>query len=223
MEGDRELAIRCWGEGSPTVILETGHPNPGGIQDFEGSEFVAELAERTTTCAYDRAGTGNSDPAPLEPRSADDVVEDLHALVDEAEVDGPYLLVGASFGGMIVTYYAAEYPEDVAGVALLDVPAPTDELSVEEIPEIAWDHPENPEHVDVVNEFEGRFSRDPVSMKARLVVITALEGQSSVKDQKYWLRISPEASQTTLDGGHDIWLDEPKAAAAEVLLLMEEV
>ena len=50
--GSRELALRCWGGGSPTVILETGHPNPGGIQDFGGSSFVEGIARRTTVCAY---------------------------------------------------------------------------------------------------------------------------------------------------------------------------
>jgi pimeloyl-ACP methyl ester carboxylesterase len=162
VEGGRKLAIRCWGEGSPTIVLETGHPNPGGIQDFEGSPFVAELVKRSRVCAYDRAGTGASDPAPNRPRSADDVVQDLYVLLDAAEIEAPYVLVGASFGGMIVTYYASQHPDDVEGVALLDVPAPSDELTVKEIPEIAWNHPQNPEHVDVVNEFEGRFARTPV-------------------------------------------------------------
>ena len=71
----------------------------------------------------------------------------------------PHTLVGASFGGMIVTYHAAQYPEEVSAVVLLDVPAPSATLTVEEVPEIAWDHPENPEHVDVVPEFENRFAR----------------------------------------------------------------
>lgn len=220
--GGRALAIRCWGEGKPTVILETGHPNPGGIQDFEGSQFAAELAERTRVCAYDRAGTGASDPAPRRPRTADDVTQDLNALLDAAEVEGPCLLIGASFGGMIVTYYASQYPEGVLGVALLDVPPPSDELTVEEIPEIAWDHPENPEHVDVVNEFEGRFAREPVPFEAPILVITALQGQSSVREQRFWLKLSPEGRQVELDGGHDVWLDNPQATATEVLEFLEE-
>ena len=222
VEGGQELAIRCWGEGASTVILETGHPNPGGIQDFEGSEFVSELVNHSRVCAYDRAGTGSSDAAPNRPRSADDAVRDLNALLEAAQIEGPYVLVGASFGGMIVTYYASQYPDDVVGVVLLDVPAPSEELTVKEVPEVAWDHPQNPEHFDVVNEFEGRFAREPVSFKARLVVVTALQGQSSVKDQRFWLKLSPEARQVKLDGGHDIWLDNPTAAAAVVIPLLVE-
>jgi hypothetical protein len=215
------LAMRCWGEGEPTVVLETGHPTPGGITDFDGSEFVRELASQTTICAYDRLGTGMSDGAPARPRDADEVVHDLNALLQASGVDEPYVLVGASFGGMVMTYYAAEYPEEVAGVVLLDVPAPSDELTVEEIPEIAWDHPANPEHLDIVREFEGRFARDPVSFEAPLIVVTATGGQSSVEDQQVWLDASPDARQVELDGGHDVWLDDPAGAAAAVLQLMD--
>jgi hypothetical protein len=218
---DRELALRCWGQGSPTVVLETGHPTPGGIPDFDGSTFVEEIATQTTVCAYDRAGTGASDAAPNKPRSADDVIHDLHALLEAARVDAPYVLVGASFGGMIVTYYTAQYPDEAAGVVLLDVPAPTDELTLKEIPELAWDHPENPEHVDVIREFEGRFARNPVPFNAPLIVVTATQGQSDVKDQGFWLELSPDARQVELDGGHDIWLDRPEEAASEVLRLVQ--
>jgi pimeloyl-ACP methyl ester carboxylesterase len=218
---DGVLAMRCWGEGSPTVVLETGHPTPGGITDFDGSEFVRELASQTAVCAYDRLGTGMSDDAPSRPRDADDVVEDLNALLEASGVDEPYVLVGASFGGMVVTYYAAKYPGEVAGVVLLDVPAPSNELTVEEIPEIAWDHPENPEHLDIVPEFEGRFAREPVSFEAALVVVTASGGQSSVEDQQDWLEGSPDARQIELDGGHDVWLDNPVDAAAAVLDLLD--
>jgi pimeloyl-ACP methyl ester carboxylesterase len=217
----RELALKCWGAGTPTVVLETGHPNPGGIKDFEGSPFVGGIAARTTVCAYDRAGTGLSDAAPSRPRSADDVVQDLHTLLTAGGVDQPFVLVGASFGGMIVTYYAAQYPDEVAGAVLLDVPAPSDELTLKEIPELAWDHPANPEHVDVIREFEGRFAREPVPFDAPLIVVTATGGQSSVEDQRFWLALSPDARQVELAGGHDVWADNLEEAAAQVLELVE--
>jgi hypothetical protein len=216
-----ELAMKCWGEGTPTIVLETGHPTPGGIADFDGSEFVQELASETTVCAYDRLGTGMSDPAPSRPRDADEVVDDLNALLEASGVDGPYVLVGTSFGGMVVTYYASKNSDEVAGVVLLDVPAPSDDLSVQEIPEIAWNHPANPEHLDIIPEFEGRFAREPVSFEAPLIVVTATGGDSSVEDQQFWLGGTPEAQQVELDGGHDIWLDDPVGAAAEVVRLVE--
>ena len=123
----RELVLLCEGEGTPTVILEDGHPSEtGGIIRFSRGPIWDDLAAETRVCAYDRAGWGFSDPAPFEPRTADDVVDDLQALLLRRARQGPFVLVGSSFGGFIVTYYAAREPEDVAAVVLLDVPAPTD-------------------------------------------------------------------------------------------------
>ena len=216
----RRLKLTCWGEGSPTVVLDSGHPDGTGIADFGSSEFARALATETRVCAYDRAGWGASDPAPNEPRSADDVVEDLHALLDAADVDGPFVLAGSSFGGMIVSYYAERYPDDVEGVVLLDVPAPSATLSAKEIPEIAWDHPANPEHLDIGPEFENRFANTPPSFPAPLVVVTATGGDSSAEDQQAWLQSSADARQIELTGGHEIYLDDPAGAAAEVITLL---
>ncbi len=212
--------MTCWGTGSPTVVLVGGHPSDG-IADFEGTEFTRLLASETRTCAYSRSGYRGSDPAPNEPRNADDVITDLKELLAAADIDGPFLLVGSSFGGMIVTYYAARHPDDVAGVVLLDVPPPSASLTLAEIPELAWDHPENPEHVDVIPEFEGRFARERLPIEATLTVVTATAGDGGTEQQAIWLEISPDATQVELTGGHDIYLDDPVGSAAEVLKLVD--
>jgi pimeloyl-ACP methyl ester carboxylesterase len=173
------------------------------------------------TCAYDRAGYGDSDPAPEEPRNLDDVTGDLDALLEAAQIDGPYVLVGSSFGGFIVTYYAHRFPEDVEGVVMLDVPRPSAELSLEEAPELAWDHPANPEHVDVVAEFENRLAREQFPFEAPLIVITATGGQSNKADQASWLEWSTDARQVELEGGHNIYVDQPEAVAKEILSLIQ--
>jgi pimeloyl-ACP methyl ester carboxylesterase len=205
------------------VILEAGHPDGAGISDFggRGAAFTRALAAKTQVCAYGRAGWDGSDPAPNEPRTADDVIDDLHNLLGAAGVDRPYVMVGSSFGGMVVTYYAATYPDDVVGVVLLDVPAPDASLSVDLIPEIAWDHPTNLEHLDIVPEFEGRFANDPVSFPSPLAVVTASQGASDMEDQATWLEASPDAHQIELDGGHEIYLDDPDGTASEVLALVQ--
>ena len=222
-EDGRRLNLTCWGEGSPTVVLESGHPDGAGISDFggRGAAFTRALAAETRVCAYGRAGWDGSDPAPNEPRTADDVIGDLHNLLGAAGVDGPYVMVGSSFGGMVSTYYAATYPDDVVGVVLLDVPAPDANLSVEMIPEIAWDHPTNLEHLDIIPEFEGRFANDPVTFPAPLAVVTATQGFGGMEDQATWLAASPDAHQIELEGGHEIYLDDPEGAAAEVLGLVQ--
>jgi pimeloyl-ACP methyl ester carboxylesterase len=112
--GGRTLHLSCQGAGSPTVILEAGQ--------FPADAWAAVMrgvSEFTHVCAYDRANRDGSDPAPL-PRSAEDVVADLHALLAAAQVPGPYVLVGASQGGLFTRLYAVTYPDDVAGMVLSD-------------------------------------------------------------------------------------------------------
>jgi pimeloyl-ACP methyl ester carboxylesterase len=190
----RELALKCWGDGSPTLILE----HIEILENIESSEpQVGHLAERYRVCAYDRAGTGASDPAPNEKRDADDVVGDLSALLDAASVGGPYLLLGRSFGGMIVTYYAQEMPEDVLGVVVFDTPAPSAEFTEESEPELVWDYPGNTEHLDVVGGFENRFAKEPPHIDAPLLIITPAGGESSAEDQRFWLQVSDDSEQVT--------------------------
>ncbi len=77
------------------------------------------LAQETQVCSYDRAGLGESDPAPT-PRSIGGMVADLQNLLDRVEIAGPYLLVGHSFGAQIVRLFAARHPDAVAGLILID-------------------------------------------------------------------------------------------------------
>jgi pimeloyl-ACP methyl ester carboxylesterase len=216
----RKLHITCWGVGSPSILLETGIPSEG-LNQFaaRGHTFTSKLAARTRTCAYDRAGSGSADPAPNQPRSLDDVTGDLHALLAAAKIDGPYVLVGHSGGGMIVTYYAAKYPDGVTGVVMLDVPAPSATLTLQEAPELAWDSPQNPEHLDIVAGFENRLAAEQFPFAAALIVITATE-KSNVADQAFWLDWSPQASQIELSGDHDIYNSQPQAVADQIFSLL---
>ncbi len=147
------------------MLLETGGVN---IYEWTGSGVAGALAGSTRVCTYDRAGTGRSDPAPTERRDADDVVTEADALLEAADLTGPLVLVGRSFGGMIVTHYAEAIPEDVIGVVVigvvvLDAPAPSAEFTPESEPELVWDFPGNTERLDVVGGFEDRFAKDQVA------------------------------------------------------------
>ena len=116
--GGRTLHLRCQGEGSPTVILEAGgYGTPSGVW----RAVMPPLAKQTRVCSYDRANnqSGVGDPVDT-PRTAADIVADLHALLTAADVPGPYVLVGASVGGLFVRLYAATYPDDVVGMVLVD-------------------------------------------------------------------------------------------------------
>jgi pimeloyl-ACP methyl ester carboxylesterase len=111
----RSLYLLCHGSGSPTVILEAGF---GGTSD-NWSEVQPALARRTRTCAYDRAGLGYSPPVPGVHDAADEIA-DLAKLLDRAGIRSPYVLVGHSYGGLLVRLFAHTHPEQTAGIVLVD-------------------------------------------------------------------------------------------------------
>jgi pimeloyl-ACP methyl ester carboxylesterase len=117
--GGRSLHLRCSGSGSPTVILE---PGAGGTSsDFGWIEPA--VAGDTRVCVYDRAGRGRSERADA-PKDAKEIATDLRTLLDRGDVPGPYVLAGHSFGGLYVLTFAALYPDQVAGMVLVDSTAP---------------------------------------------------------------------------------------------------
>jgi pimeloyl-ACP methyl ester carboxylesterase len=113
------MHINCIGEGAPTVILESGL----GTMSADWANVQPEVAKTTRVCAYDRAGTGWSEPGP-EPRDPHQIARELHTLLGDAGIDGPYVLVGQSFGGLYVRMYADLYPKEVAGMVLVDASHP---------------------------------------------------------------------------------------------------
>src|SRR5215216_1895068 len=113
--GGYRLHINCVGEGSPTVILEAA--NLG--MSAHWVRVQQQLAQTTRVCAYDRAGLGWSERGP-EPRDARQISGELHTLLKGADIEGPYVVVGHSYGGLYSQMYAARYSEEVAGVALID-------------------------------------------------------------------------------------------------------
>jgi pimeloyl-ACP methyl ester carboxylesterase len=113
--GGHRLHINCVGEGSPTVILESAL----GAMSAHWVRVQQQVAKTTRVCAYDRAGLGWSEPGP-EPRDARQISSELYTLLKDADTEGPYMLVGHSYGGLYARMYAARYSEEVAGVVLVD-------------------------------------------------------------------------------------------------------
>ena len=113
--GGYRLHINCLGEGSPVVVMDSGL----GDSMLAWSLVQPEIAQTTRVCAYDRAGLGWSDPGPT-PRTSQRMVSELHRLLEKAGIEGPYVLVGHSFGGYNVRLYANRYPEEVVGMVLVD-------------------------------------------------------------------------------------------------------
>ena len=128
---NRQMHIFCIGEsksGQPSIILEAGL----GDSSFTWYSIQLEISQMARVCSYDRSGYGWSDPGPG-PRTASVIADELHALLKAAEIDGPYLLVGHSFGGLCTRMFASHYPEEVAALLLVD------SLNAEELARLpAW-------------------------------------------------------------------------------------
>ena len=154
--GGRALILSCTGTGSPTVVLEAG----GGSAADTWVSVQPEVARFTRVCSYDRAGLGQRDPAPTGVRTVQDSVDDLHALLAAADISGPIVLVGHSLGGLIVRLYTSQYPDDVAGLVLIDgMPPDLPAAGLALLPAaerretfvvMRGLHPQDPEHLDII-------------------------------------------------------------------------
>ena len=113
--GGHSLHINCTGTGSPTVVLEPGLGEPSVAMSW----IAPDVAATTRVCVYDRAGRGWSESASA-PQNGIEVATDLHTLLERAGEPGPYVLAGHSAGGIYVLNFAHLYPQQVAGVVLLD-------------------------------------------------------------------------------------------------------
>jgi pimeloyl-ACP methyl ester carboxylesterase len=134
--GGRTLYLEGHGTGSPTVVLVAGGRSSARYwtddllhPDAPRTMVMPEVAAFTRVCAYDRPGTyalidddvlpSRSDPV-AQPRTVTEMVAELHALLQAAEVPGPYVLAGHSYGGLISRLYASTYPDEVIGLILVD-------------------------------------------------------------------------------------------------------
>ena len=119
--GTHRLHLLESGAGGPTILLEAGLMSTV----LSWSELQRTLAASFRVISYDRAGLGWSDAGPM-PRTADRIVEELHTLLERAEIPPPYVLVGHSFGGLTMPLFAARFPKEVSGMVLVDPVAPAE-------------------------------------------------------------------------------------------------
>ncbi len=173
--GGHSLHINCVGQGSPTVILDAG----SGLFSAQWVRVQRQVSSATRVCAYDRAGMGWSEMGPG-PRDAKQITSELHTLLSKAGIEGPYVLVGHSFGGMYMQTYAARYPDEVAGVVLVDSSTDPDQFS--QRPE-AQDSNEPQKQTSAVVSQLVRFG---ISLPARVGIVRLLS---------YLDRASPELPQ----------------------------
>ena len=115
LAGRHRLHYRCAGTGTPAVVFEAGI----AASSLTWSRVQPIIARSTRACSYDRAGLAWSEPAPS-PRTMPVLVCELRHLLDSAQVPPPYVLVGHSFGGLVIRAFARAHPKDIAGLVFVD-------------------------------------------------------------------------------------------------------
>jgi pimeloyl-ACP methyl ester carboxylesterase len=223
--GGRTLYLTCTGIGTPTIFLESGDES-----EISQWRLVAPALERETrTCAYERAGVGRS-AAATGCRQLDDILGDLEALLKAAGVKGPFVLVGTSGGGFLMSAFAARHPDDVAGLVLVETPKAITILSPELKALIACDAPTNIERRDYVAvEHDvwdnvkriGDFPMTIISNDYGAAAPPNDDAQTNVPDQRGWLVISPNSKQIVVTSGHDLPENEPDLVVREILAVLE--
>jgi pimeloyl-ACP methyl ester carboxylesterase len=233
--GGHRLNIRCSGEGVPAVVLVSGLASDN--HDWGPVEEL--VSDSTRVCSYDRAGLGESEIVEGMP-TAQSATDRLHALLSAAGVTGPFVLVGHSYGGLIVQLYAAQHPENAAGVVLVDS---LQKNNLTRTAEILGDQAmtlflgatqANPEGVDVVASLD-QIRSDTDLGDLPLTVITAGVPNlppfidEAVKDQLAgaWLDAQRELVRLSSAGthviaeesGHCVQCDQPELVADVILEL----
>jgi pimeloyl-ACP methyl ester carboxylesterase len=117
--GGYRLHINCTGTGSPTVVIDAGLGDWSTMWGF----VQPGVAKTTRVCTYDRAGMGWSEAGPL-PRDAQHLANELHTLLHNANIPGPYVMVGHSMGGLPIRVFVHDYSSEVAGVVLIESMSP---------------------------------------------------------------------------------------------------
>lgn len=229
--GEHSLRVLVQGQGSPAVVFETF--GAGFLEHMNKVE--PHIRRFTTTVVYDHAGAWGSEPGP-KPRDANQIARELHTLLKKSDVSPPYLLVGFSFGGPYVRVFADRYPENVAGLVLVD---PTQESFM------SWLRESWPE-VNVLTEAQRReqteWGSQWVSMNQAsnavlpnvpMVLLTGMKTGDSVfarhvkprwlSAHQEWLTKYPNALHiVTTNSGHGIPMSEPELVVEAINHVFDE-
>jgi pimeloyl-ACP methyl ester carboxylesterase len=234
--GGHKLHLRCEGtgsSGSPTIVYLHGLGGDGS--DIES--INTQLASQARVCTYDRLNVGRSDSDPGRHTGADSV-RDLHALLATANVPGPYLLVGFSFGGLLAIMYAATYPDQVMGLVSLDGSLPTDDQVDQLIPkdereQVMAEQDGNQERVEfyrTVDQAKALVAKVPdvpvTYLAARPVELPPNWPVKRMRafiaaQQARFTKAVPNGRLVEVQSSHDIDLDQPELVIKEINRIFE--
>jgi pimeloyl-ACP methyl ester carboxylesterase len=220
--GGHELFMDCTGTGTPTVVMLHGAFG-GSSGDWTATR---EALSGTRTCAYDRRNVRLSDQVPGRSASPE-AIDDLHELLEVAGVgEPPYVLAGHSFGGMLALLYAGTYPDEVAGIVLVDATMPFEvELDPPEITDdVKAELNDNPERIDFYDTYALTTSVLDSLPAIPITYLFAL--QQDYPDEweegaypaalRSFMRSLPKGKLVEYETDHDMLIDIPADVADQI-------
>ena len=237
--GGHLLRMRIRGHGGPVVVFEGGGRGSVGAPLEMWCNEQPAVSQFTTTVTYDRAGIGLSEPGP-EPRDARQVARELHTALHHARLAPPYLLVGHSFGGPLNRVFAGMYPDEIAGLVLVD---PTQEEFINRNPNPAVNQghiPDNDWKEIQSSLAEAHESRVPANVPVILItgmgprVFPGYLSEKKIREYKSnhqlwlkfhqeWLNQVPNAQHIiTGNSGHDVVISEPELVISAIRRIVEQ-
>lgn len=211
--GGYQLHLLCEGEGEPTVILDAGI---GGFS-LEWTAVQRLISAEVRVCAYDRAGYGWSDIGPS-PRTTGQEVVELHKLLETAGLTPPYVLVGHSFGGYNMQYFAKAYARETAGLVLVDSSHPE---QIDRLPDLPAQR-ERARNGNIVTYYNGQstFKYYPEDVREKLLRILSLaKNQITYRRESVNFAISgaqveragplPDIPLIVVTRGKRVWPEDP--------------
>lgn len=229
--GDRRLYAITAGRGTHSVVFDSGLS--GGAEAW--AAIVPTVQQWARVCAYDRAGIGRSDPGP-HPRTSQQIVDELLALLAQIDLPAPSILVGHSFGGISMRLFAAQHPARVAGLVLVDTPHV--DLSIRSAPLLppgvweAYVQRWNSEGVDLEASF-AQLRHAPPLPPMPIALLTAAhlsypDGWPAAALERVRLELQRDLAQSlpgcrhriVAQSGHMIQLDQPAVVIATIRAML---
>jgi pimeloyl-ACP methyl ester carboxylesterase len=204
--GDYELFMVCMGEGSPTIIFENGL---GMLARTAWEDVHPAVSTFTRACRYDRLGVMPSDPVPADiVRTTQDQVDDLIILLEIAEIEPPYVLVGYDIAGLNISLFVDQYPDLVEGIVLVDASHPYQfERWAETDPEFevpfAVGEPTSRERIDVITSLAQAADIHDFGDRP-LAVVTAASASRKNRNNPIWMELQEEYVTYSTNSRHII-------------------
>lgn len=206
------------GKGKPTIIFESGY----GCSYEDWNQVQSAISKDNKTLSYDRAGLGQSDASPLK-RVTINEVHELHKLLENAKLKGPYIIVAHSLGGYNARLFAAEYPKEVAGIVFVDASHEEQEKKITPLltPEyqklsrsqfgVEGSYEDYMESTKMIAEHRDAIKNIPIT------VLTATDHQMGKEIEPVWLDLQNDLASMSnnsrhyiVDCGHYIQNEKPQ-------------